>query len=556
MKKRIVAILTGLSMTVTLLAGCGDAKKQESVQNAPKAESSSQTEASSASQTTEENNSTDGFTYPLTDGSKLTYWAELNQNVSANYVNLGETPFAQAWMEQTGVEIDFQHPPANQGKEQFSLLLADGNLPDLMEYAWMSYPGGPEKAIQDGNIIALNDVFEQYCPNLMKYLEENPDIERMIKTDEGHYYVFPFIRGDDALCNTIGLMLREDWLKELNLEVPTTIDEWHTVLTAFKEKKGATAPFTWEYTMGALTQVNPFAYAYGTTQEFYKGTDGKIYFGAVEEGYKEYLTTFNQWYKEGLLDQDLATLALDQVSAKMTNGSAGASMGWAGSRMGTWINAAQATDSDYMLVAAPYPTLVKGDKPEMGQIDNRYPNQGCVAITTSCQDVETAARLLDYAYSEEGHMLFNFGIEGESFTMIDGYPTYTDTILNNPDGWSVAQSLSAYIRGNYNGPFVQDIRYLEQYYTIDNQKETNAVWGATNAASYKIPPITPTAEESKEFSTIMNEINTYRDEMTLKFIFGTENLDDFEDYVKTIENMGLKRALEIQNAALERYQER
>jgi len=556
MKKRIVAILTGLSMTVTLLAGCGDAKKQESVQNAPKAESSSQTEASSASQTAEENNSTDGFTYPLTDGSKLTYWAELNQNVSANYVNLGETPFAQAWMEQTGVEIDFQHPPANQGKEQFSLLLADGNLPDLMEYAWMSYPGGPEKAIQDGNIIALNDVFEQYCPNLMKYLEENPDIERMIKTDEGHYYVFPFIRGDDALCNTIGLMLREDWLKELNLEVPTTIDEWHTVLTAFKEKKGATAPFTWEYTMGALTQVNPFAYAYGTTQEFYKGTDSKIYFGAVEEGYKEYLTTFNQWYKEGLLDQDLATLALDQVSAKMTNGSAGASMGWAGSRMGTWINAAQATDSDYMLVAAPYPTLVKGDKPEMGQIDNRYPNQGCVAITTSCQDVETAARLLDYAYSEEGHMLFNFGIEGESFTMIDGYPTYTDTILNNPDGWSVAQSLSAYIRGNYNGPFVQDIRYLEQYYTIDNQKETNAVWGATNAASYKIPPITPTAEESKEFSTIMNEINTYRDEMTLKFIFGTENLDDFEDYVKTIENMGLKRALEIQNAALERYQER
>ena len=556
MKKRIVAILTGLSMAVTLLAGCGDAKKQESVQNAPKAESSSQTEASSASQTAEENNNTDGFTYPLTDGSKLTYWAELNQNVSANYVNLGETPFAQAWMEQTGVEIDFQHPPANQGKEQFSLLLADGNLPDLMEYAWMSYPGGPEKAIQDGNIIALNDVFEQYCPNLMKYLEENPDIERMIKTDEGHYYVFPFIRGDDALCNTIGLMLREDWLKELNLEVPTTIDEWHTVLTAFKEKKGATAPFTWEYTMGALTQVNPFAYAYGTTQEFYKGTDGKIYFGAVEEGYKEYLTTFNQWYKEGLLDQDLATLALDQVSAKMTNGSAGASMGWAGSRMGTWINAAQATDSDYMLVAAPYPTLVKGDKPEMGQIDNRYPNQGCVAITTSCQDVETAARLLDYAYSEEGHMLFNFGIEGESFTMIDGYPTYTDTILNNPDGWSVAQSLSAYIRGNYNGPFVQDIRYLEQYYTIDNQKETNAVWGATNAASYKIPPITPTAEESKEFSTIMNEINTYRDEMTLKFIFGTENLDDFEDYVKTIENMGLKRALEIQNAALERYQER
>lgn len=120
----------------------------------------------------------------------------------------------------------------------------------------------------------------------------------------------------------------------------------------------------------------------------------------------------------------------------------------------------------------------------------------------------------------------------------------------------MAQSLSAYIRGNYNGPFVQDIRYLEQYYTLENQRETPTVWGSSNAAAHKVPPITPTAEESKEFSTIMNEINTYRDEMTLKFIFGTESLDQFDQYVKTIENMGLNRALEIQNAALERYNSR
>ncbi len=153
-------------------------------------------------------------------------------------------------------------------------------------------------------------------------------------------------------------------------------------------------------------------------------------------------------------------------------------------------------------------------------------------------------------------MLFNFGIEGESYTIIDGYPTYTDQILNNPDGWSVAQALSAYIRGNYNGPFVQDIRYLEQYYTIDSQKISNQIWGETNGAKHKIPPITPTAEESREYSTIMNEINTYRDEMTLKFIFGTESLDNFDNYVKTIENMGLARALEIQNLAMDRYNNR
>lgn len=547
-RKKVLALLLTVVMAAGLLGGCGNADSQQA---APEAESTAPAAAADSVSNTEEQ--AEEFSYPMNTDSTLTYWCDLNQNVSVNFSNLGDTPFGQEWQKETGVTIDFQHPPANQGSEQFSLLIADGDLPDLMEYSWMSYSGGPEKAIQDGVIYELTDIIDQYCPNLKKYLEENPDIDKMIKTDEGHYYCFPFIRGDDKLCNTIGLMLRQDWLEELNLEVPTTIDEWHDVLVAFRDEKGATAPLSWEYTMGALTDENPFAYAFGTRRGLYLGSDGKVHYGAAEEGYKQYLELFHQWYDEKLIDQDLATLALDQVSAKMTSGDAGASIGWAGSRMGTWINAAIQTNPDYMLVCAPYPTINKGDTPEMGQIDNRYPNQGCVAITTSCKDVEAAARLMDYAYSEEGHMLFNFGIEGESYEMIDGYPTYTDKILNNPDGWSVAQSMSAYIRGNYNGPFVQDLRYIEQYYTIDTQKESNAVWGATNAAAHKVPPITPTADESKEYATIMSEVETYRDEMTLKFIFGDESLDNFDQYVETLNSLGLERALEIQNAALERY---
>lgn len=100
-------------------------------------------------------------------GDALTYWCELTTTVSANYSNLGDTPFGKAWQEQTGAAIEFQHPPTGQLKEQFSLIMADGNLPDLMEYNWLvDYPGGPEKAIQDGVILPLNDIFEQYCPNI------------------------------------------------------------------------------------------------------------------------------------------------------------------------------------------------------------------------------------------------------------------------------------------------------------------------------------------------------------------------------------------------------
>lgn len=555
--RRAASLLVSAAMAVSL-AGCGGGDKPANTTTAAtEAQTTKQAEASGTEASGGETQSAAEFSYPMEDGGSFSYWCELTTTISANFSNLGETPFAKNWMEKTGSQIEFLHPPTGQVKEQFSLILADGNLPDLMEYNWMvDYPGGPEKAMKDGVIIPLNDVFEQYCPNLVNYLKENPDIDKMIKTDEGHYYSFPFIRGDEKLCYTIGPMLRGDWLEELGLEVPKTIDDWHNVLTAFKEKKGATAPYTYEYTNQNLTNADPFAFAYGTCRSFYIGDDGKVHFGAAEDNYKEYLTTMNQWYQEGLIDADLATLGNDQVSAKMTSGAGGASIGWAGSRMGTWTAAAQTNNPTYRLVPAPYPTVEAGASPEFGQFDSPYTGRASVAITTSCKDIEKAARLMDYAYGEEGHMAFNFGIEGESYEMIDGYPTYTDQIMKNPDGWPISQAMSAYIRGNYNGPFVQDLRYLEQYYTLEEQRQTPIVWGATNATKHVMPPITPTSDESKEFSTIMNEINTYRDEMTLKFMFGTESLDNFDTYVQNIKNMGLDRALEIQNAALERYKER
>ncbi len=552
MKKRNLAWMMAIAMAAVSAAGC----------SGPGGSTTTETTKAATSETTAAAGETAPaapaeFSYPMAAGEKLQYWCELTTTVSANFSNLGDTPFGQGWQKNTGAEIEFLHPPTGQMKEQFSLILADGNLPDLMEYNWtVDYPGGPEKAIKDGVIIPLNDVFAQYCPNITQYLAENPEIDRMIKTDEGHYYVFPFIRGDENLMNTIGLMVRQDWLEELNMEVPTTMDEWHEVLTAFKNEKGCTAPYSFEYTNGQYLGADPFVAAYGVNRSFYLGSDNKVHFGATEPGFKEYLTTMNQWYSEGLIDPDLATLKSDQISAKITNGQAGASMGQAGSRMGTWTTAARSTTPEFKLVPAPVPTLEKGGQAEMGYIENPFSGRASTAITTSCKDVERAARLMDWAYGEEGHMYFNFGIEGESYTMVDNYPTYTEQILNNPDGLPVSQAMSAYIRGNYNGPFVQDIRYLEQYYTMEEQRLTPGVWGQCNGAAHTMPPITPTSDESKEFSTIMNEINTYRDEMILKFIFGTESVDNFDTYVKNIENMGLERALEIQNAALERYNSR
>ena len=500
-----------------------------------------------------------GCVLALADDAPIEYWVELTSTVSSNFSNLGDTPFGIGLQENTGIPVKFLHPASGQAAEQFSLIIADGNLPDIMEYNWVSnYPGGPEKAIKDGVIIALNDVIDQYCPNLKAYFEANPDIARACRTDNGNYYCFPFIRGDEGLLNTIGLMARKDWLDELGLDVPTTIDEWHTVLTAFKNEKGCSAPLTFEYTNGQYLGSNPFVAAFDTNYSFYIGSDGTVHYGAAEDGYRKYLETFHDWYAEGLLDPDIATMKNDQVAAKMTNDNSGASMGQSGSRLGTWTSAARKTNEAYLLAPCPQPTIEKGAFAEFGYIEVPYSGRASAAITTSCKDIARAATLLDYAFGEAGHMYYNFGTEGVSYEITDGNPVYTDLILNNPDGLPISQAMSAYIRGNYNGPFVQDVRYLMQYYTLPEQRDTVSVWGSasSNAAAHVMPPITPTSDESKEFATIMNQVNTYRDEMTLKFIFGDESLDNFDTYVANMEKMGLARAIEIENNALERYNNR
>jgi len=56
----------------------------------------------------------------------------------------------------------------------------------------------------------------------------------------------------------------------------------------------------------------------------------------------------------------------------------------------------------------------------------------------------------------------------------------------------------------------------------------------------------------------MNEINTYVDEMTIKFITGTEAFTDasWNNYLQTIQRMNLARALDITRAQMDRYNRR
>jgi len=257
-----------------------------------------------------------------------------------------------------------------------------------------------------------------------------------------------------------------------------------------------------------------------------------------------------------LLDQNFATIDGNGVDNQILTGKSGATLGYPGSGLGKWIPAGQQSDPKFDLTPVPYPSMNKGEKPKFGQRDNPFVVAQSVAITTGCKNVELAAKWLDYAYGDEGHMLFNFGVEGETYTMVNGEAKYTDLILKNPDGLAVPQAMGKYIQANFGGPFVQDKGYILQYYALSEQQKALQIWTNTDAAEHVLPPLTATPEESKDEANIMNEVNTYAQEMYFKFIMGQEPLTNFDKYITQLKNLGIDKVIKMKQDALERFNNR
>lgn len=532
--KRFTLLMTILLVLATALAGCSgtDGGSPESAGE----DDDSGTETAEGS-----------------DDLTLSYFVAMNSAVSATMKSYNEIAAYKKAEEITGVHIDFQHPPTGEGEaeQQFNLMMASGDLPDMIEWNWLNVSGGPEKYINEGKIVKLNDYLEEHAPNLTKVLEENPEFKTMISTDDGSIYSFPFLMGDPLLRTVYGPVLRKDWLDNLGLDVPTTLDDWHEMLTAFKEQDPNGNGEADEIPLLPDLNSQAFIGAFGITPGFYH-EGNTVKYGPIQPEFKEFLTLMHQWYDEGLIDPDYVATDNKLKDAKVTDNQLGAMMAYPGSGIDRYTTLMIEENPDVKFIGAPYPSLKEGEIP-LGFENNPYRGEGA-AITTSNEHIEESIEWLDFKYGEEGHMLFNFGIEGESYEMVDGYPTYTDNILN-PDEMPVNQAMAQYFIASWSGPIVQDKRYIEQYYQRPEMVEAVEQW--TKASTDKLmPAVTPTQEESSEFASIMNDVDTYKDTMVDKFIMGEEPLSQFDEYVETLKGMGIERAIEIQQAALERYNNR
>ncbi|WFA84583.1 extracellular solute-binding protein [Paenibacillus amylolyticus] len=547
MKKRMGSILLSSLLTMSLLAGCtgdnepGNAEPAEGTEPAVQA-------------LTE-------IPLPITsEPFTIDYWRANDAKLTASLNNFGDMAAYKEKEKLTGIKVKFTHPPLGQQRDQFNLLISTKELPDVIYYNWADAVGGPEKMIKDGRIIRLNELIDSYAPNLKRIIESDPDVKKQIALDDGTIYMFPLLKLDALKLNaTSGLIMRQDWLDKLNLKVPTNIDEWYTVLKAFKEQdpngngKPDELPFTGNWGPGNLTKLHDFAAAFGVIGGFQMNGD-KVEFGPIQPGYRDFLETMAKWYKEGLIDPEIMTNDGKAFDYKVTSNLAGAYQGGVFSGMGKYFNLMRDTDPNFNVTGVPWPVSPDGTSYATFNLDAKVLSYG-EAITASADEdkLKYIVQWMDYNYSEEGSDLFNFGIENDSYVRDGEGVKFTETIIDNPNGLTYDQALASYALSIMDGPINQDSRYLDALLFDDGQRAANAEWMKASSA-LTLPPIRLSTDEVTTSTSIMSQVNTYLNETMTAIISGQKPITEFDKMAETIKSMDIDRAIEVHQAAYDRYQ--
>ncbi|HML49296.1 MAG TPA: hypothetical protein PKE04_21360, partial [Clostridia bacterium] len=332
------------------------------------------------------------------------------------------------------------------------------------------------------------------------------------------------------------------------------LDDWRTVMTAFKEQKGATAPLA--FTMDQFKSSRIVASAYGVSPwNVCYQENGVVKYGPLEPGFKSYLTTLRQWYEEGLLDPDFATLTANTRQAKVLSGEAGIAHGPTKGALAAWTTSLRETIPEAEIAGVPYPSLVAGEPVTMGQVND--PVVPRASISATCANPAVAMRFLDYGFSEAGHMLLNFGVEGVTYTLVDGKPVYTDFIMGSTEipPLSLLNRYATSPEGNGTLPSIYDVGFIEQMNAyMPGINAALDAWSASNTFEQNLPSsVLPLAQDSAQYASVMNEIITYVDEMFCRFIMGQESFDNYDKFVSQVQGKGAAEAVAIMQRAYDNF---
>lgn len=417
MKRKVVSLMLVSAMVAGMLAGCGS--DNGSSKGGSSTETGSAAEASSSGETADD----------ADDKSPITFEYFNADGKNGNWDN----PVAKAITEATGVTLDVSYPVASQGdaKEDVALMIANDEYPDMI-YA----KGSATDLYQAGALIDMTDLIEKYGPNIKKMYGAEMEKLKWSQDDPGIYQLS--YAGVNQKTLTTGGSCQIQWaaLKENDYKYPKTLDEYEKMIKSYlaahpKTEDGldmigitmSASDWHWMITLG--NPAGLIADASPDNGQWIIDDEYNVHYKHVTDEEKEYFKWLCRMYNEGILDPNFATQTDDDYIAKVASGRVVAitDAEWHYSQCEATLVADGKVDQTYVGL----PVTLREDQVEKALLYQGTTVGWGIGITKSCEDPVRAIKFLDYLCSDEGQILYHWGIEGENYFLDDdGQPYRTD----------------------------------------------------------------------------------------------------------------------------------
>ncbi|MCU6711870.1 extracellular solute-binding protein [Paenibacillus sp. J5C_2022] len=290
---------------------------------------------------------------------------------------------------------------------KLNLLASSGELPDLFDIDGITL----KRFVEQGLVLPLDD----YLAKVPEYVELIPEDRWEQVTFDGKIYAIPSGKLPNPInhSSVTSILIREDWLKELNLEQPDTLDELYETL------KAITAHYPGNNGLGGIKTSNFFSIfgAFGITPNFWFERDGVIKKGMVLPEAKEALAVLQKWYKEGLIDPDFPIMESKQLNEKIVNSKIGV---WEGTGFMTHPQTNSTTEA--LMSTSPEAVLTMLETPAGPEGKRGYPESlgSLRAFSAKIEDPDKLLQVLNWMTitgdQGGGLDLVHYGVEGEDYT--------------------------------------------------------------------------------------------------------------------------------------------
>lgn len=543
MKKRTTALLLTAAMTVSSFTAC-----------VPKADSATSTTQASAAGEEAAAFEMNKEGLPIVN-QPITYEIAASTQKNKNFKDL---EFFQELEKETNVIVDWNMSSDDGWNEKKSLLFASNALPDAFYGQGILTEVDIMKYASQGMLIPLNDLIEEYAPNLKAILDENPQYRRQITAPDGNIYALPTINELNPTTHD-KLFINKTWLDNLGLEAPETPEEFEAVLQAFKDEDANgngdpndEIPFSFR-----MSSTDPYNRQQGIQSLFgtfgqlddiyhFVVNDGEVVYTPATEPYKQAISWFHDLYSKGLIDKEVFTHDFNVYVAKIQDPGkiVGMFLGWSG-------NATAAANKDDYVAMAP----LKNTNGEQiwRTVDAKIISKGSFAITNQAEHPEVLMRWIDESYDMETSLEICQGLLGHALEIT---PDGRYQQMELPEGTTLDAVIHDFGPGN-DGTFAvmqPIIDKLNLNANLTERKELDKFYSQYNVpAEDMYPNVFFTEDEIEEIGVLQTDIDSYVAQKYAGWIVEGGVEEEWDEFQKKLKDMNVDRYIEIYKTAYDRY---